>query len=66
MTSSPFKVLEAYGRKDKEIFFGRDAEIQLLFKKTTESNLVLVYGASGTGKTSLVHCGLPICFSSDD
>ncbi len=63
---SPFKVLEAYGRKDKEIFFGRDAEIQLLFKKTTESNLVLVYGASGTGKTSLVHCGLPICFSSDD
>lgn len=66
MTTSPFKVLEAYGRKDKEIFFGRDAEIQLLFKKTTESNLVLVYGASGTGKTSLVHCGLPICFSSDD
>ncbi len=66
MTPSPFKVLEAYGRKDKEIFFGRDAEIQLLFKKTTESNLVLVYGASGTGKTSLVHCGLPICFSSDD
>ncbi len=64
--TSPFKVLEAYGRKDKEIFFGRDAEIQLLFKKTTESNLVLVYGASGTGKTSLVHCGLPICFSSDD
>lgn len=66
MTTSPFKVLEAYGRKDKEIFFGRDAEIQLLFKKTTESNLVLVYGASGTGKTSLVHCGLPICFSADD
>ncbi|AFM06055.1 hypothetical protein Fleli_3743 [Bernardetia litoralis DSM 6794] len=64
--TSPFKVLEAYGRKDKEIFFGRNAEIQLLFKKTTESNLVLVYGASGTGKTSLVHCGLPICFSSDD
>ena len=65
-TTSPFKVLEAYGRKDKEIFFGRDAEIQLLFKKTTESNLVLVYGASGTGKTSLVHCGLPICFAADD
>jgi hypothetical protein len=66
VVKSPFKVLDAYSREDKDIFFGRDKEIQALYTKTTESNLVLLYGASGTGKTSLIHCGLSSRFGEDE
>ena len=55
---SPFKLLEAYGKEDKEIFFGREEEIETLYQMTFQTNLLLVYGMSGTGKTSLVRCGL--------
>jgi WD40 repeat protein len=55
---SPFKFLDAYGREDKDIFFGRDEEIELLYDTTFKTDLVLLYGQSGTGKTSLIRCGL--------
>lgn len=54
----PFKFLDSYGKDDSDIFFGRDMEIELLYKMTFETNVVWLYGASGTGKTSLVQCGL--------
>ncbi len=63
---SPFKVLDAYGIEDKDIFFGREAETEALYKKIVESNLVLVYGASGTGKTSIIQSGLAQKFSDND
>ena len=31
---SPFKFLDAYDRNDKDIFFGRDKEIELLYYTT--------------------------------
>lgn len=55
---SPFKALEAFQKDDRDRFFGRDREIAQLYRAVTGSNLVLLYGASGTGKTSLVNCGL--------
>ncbi len=55
---SPFKFLDAYTRDDREHFFGRDEEINTLYQMVFKTNLVLVYGLSGTGKTSLVQCGL--------
>lgn len=64
--NSPFKFLDAYSKEDKEIFFGRDQEIELLYEKTFETNLVLLYGASGTGKTSLINCGLSNKFADTD
>lgn len=54
----PFKFLDAYDHNDKDIFFGRDEEIEALYKMVFQTNLMLVYGASGTGKTSLIRCGL--------
>ena len=57
-SQSPFKALEAFQKGDRDRFFGRDREISQLYRAVTGSNLVLVYGASGTGKTSLVNCGL--------
>lgn len=62
----PFKFLDAYTPEDKEIFFGRDMEIQQLYEMLFQTNLVLVYGVSGTGKTSLIQCGLANKFETYD
>jgi hypothetical protein len=63
---SPFKFLDSYNKNDKNIFFGRDEEIKTLYELVQTSKLILVYGASGTGKTSLVECGLSNKFSDAD
>jgi hypothetical protein len=63
---SPFKFLDSYNKNDKNIFFGRDEEIKALYELVQTSKLILVYGASGTGKTSLVECGLSNKFSEAD
>lgn len=59
MADSPFKLLEPYGAHEKDSFFGRDAEIIALYHLLKQSRLVLIYGGSGTGKTSLIQAGLP-------
>ncbi len=58
MKTYPFKFLDSYGKEDRAIFFGREEEIDELYRMVFQTNLLLVYGASGTGKTSLVRCGL--------
>jgi len=63
---SPFKFLDAYDLEDKDIFFGREQETLELYDRIFETNLVLLYGASGTGKTSLINCGLGNQFESSD
>jgi len=55
---SPFKFLDSYTREDREIFFGREKEIEELYRRLFESRVLLVYGESGTGKSSLINCGL--------
>lgn len=63
---SPFKFLDAYSQEDKAIFFGRSLETEELYDRVFETDLVLLYGASGTGKTSLINCGLANQFESTD
>ena len=63
---SPFKFLDAYSKNDGDIFFGRDAEIEQLYQSVNKNRIVLVYGQSGTGKTSLVQCGLANRFAVTD
>lgn len=58
MKKYPFKFLDSYAKEDQDIFFGRDEEIEALYRLVFQANLMLVYGASGTGKTSLIRCGL--------
>lgn len=62
----PFKFLNSYGKTDTDIFFGRDPEIEALYQMTFQSDILLVYGASGTGKTSLINCGLASRFQVHD
>ena len=54
----PFKFLDAYSREDEDIFFGREEEIEALYQMVFQTDLILIFGASGTGKTSLIQCGL--------
>ena len=63
---SPFKFLDAYTSADKEIFFGREKEIDILYNMVFKTPLALVYGMSGTGKTSLIQCGLSTRFDGPD
>jgi len=62
----PFKFLESYQKEDKDFFFGRTAEVESLYKMIFKTKIVIVYGTSGTGKTSLIQCGLANKFNSYD
>lgn len=64
--NSPFKFLNAYTQEDESVFFGRQEEIDLLYEMVYQSPMVLIYGYSGTGKTSIVKCGLASKFDSTD
>lgn len=66
MKKYPFKFLDSYHREDRSVFFGRDEEINALYEMVFQSSIVLVYGASGTGKTSLINCGLAGKFQPHD
>jgi WD40 repeat protein len=63
---SPFKFLDSFTKDDREIFFGRNKEIEELHTRVFESKILLVYGTSGTGKSSLINCGLANRFSDSD
>ena len=65
-TKSPFKFLDAYTAQDKDRFFGRELEQQRLIELLFRSRLMMVYGQSGTGKSSLVQCGLTKVMSPAD
>ena len=64
--NSPFKFLDAYSKDDKNIFFGREKETEEIYEKLFKSNLLLIYGASGTGKTSILNCGIANSFQESD
>ncbi len=48
----PFK------KEEKDIFFGRDADAQLLYELIRVEKTVLLYSKSGLGKSSLINAGL--------
>jgi hypothetical protein len=58
MARRPYKFLDAFEKEDHEIFFGRQREIEEIHSRLFYSNLLVLYGPSGTGKTSILKCGL--------
>ncbi len=55
---NPYKGLDSYKPEDSTFFFGRDGAIRDLNKLLDATNFVVVVGASGTGKSSLVMGGI--------
>lgn len=66
MSRYPFKFLNPYDSSDTDIFFGREEEVDQLYQMAFQTDIILVYGGSGTGKTSLINCGLASRFQSYD
>lgn len=56
--TSPYKGLKPFESRDKELFFGRDNFITNLVNELEQTNLILLLGASGSGKSSVVRAGL--------
>jgi Novel STAND NTPase 1 len=55
---SPFIGLQSYSETQADIFFGRDIEIDNLTKLVESNTLTIIFGKSGTGKTSLLNAGV--------
>src|SRR3990172_1906367 len=56
--TNPYKGLEAFREKDADFYFGRNKTIEDLSKKVHDQPFVLVIGASGSGKSSVVLAGV--------
>ncbi|QEC79734.1 nSTAND1 domain-containing NTPase [Mucilaginibacter ginsenosidivorax] len=63
---SAIKFLDPYEKEDIQIFFGRQKESENLYNKVRRSVICVLYGVSGTGKTSLIQCGLANKFDESD
>jgi len=55
---SPYKGLIPYTEEDYEFFFGRNEEIEIIEANIIASQLTLLYGASGVGKSSVLRAGV--------
>lgn len=55
----PFKGLSSFDYEDSVRFFGRDKDVERIYNDIEHnSGLLIVSGASGTGKSSLIRAGL--------
>src|SRR5262245_10069152 len=61
---NPFPGLRAFEEDEDYLFFGREKQIDDLLEKLRTNRFIAVVGASGSGKSSLVKCGvLPALYS---
>jgi len=55
---SPYLGLASFGDGDAALFFGRDAERDLIIANLRATRLTVLYGPGGVGKSSLLHAGV--------
>jgi WD40 repeat protein len=58
ITASPYRGLDRFEDRDAALFFGRDQLIKSLLTQLSATNVLLVLGASGSGKSSVVRAGV--------
>ncbi|WP_420628181.1 hypothetical protein [Candidatus Leptofilum sp.] len=55
---NPYRGLEAFTEADRYNFFGRDDQVDELEKAIQQQPLLILFGSSGSGKTSIIQAGL--------
>lgn len=55
---NPFPGLRSFSTEDSHLFFGREGQIDEILQKLGRNRFVAVMGYSGSGKSSLMSCGL--------
>lgn len=57
-TFNPFPGLRPFAPEESDLFFGRKCESDAVLARLLKNRFVTVMGASGTGKSSLIYCGV--------
>ena len=55
---NPFPGLRPFEEDDQHLFFGRESQVDSMIDKLAATHFLAVVGTSGSGKSSLVNCGL--------
>ncbi|HUX94544.1 MAG TPA: hypothetical protein VMV47_02330 [Bacteroidales bacterium] len=55
---NPFPGLRPFAPEESDLFFGRTGESEEVLGKLLNNRFVTVIGASGSGKSSLIYCGV--------
>ncbi len=55
---NPFPGLRPFGIEESHLFFGREGQSDEVLMKLSENRFVSILGSSGSGKSSLMYCGL--------
>src|SRR6516162_5113172 len=56
--SNPFPGLRPFREYEEHLFFGRENQVDMMIDKLARTRFLAVVGTSGSGKSSLVNCGL--------
>jgi WD40 repeat protein/energy-coupling factor transporter ATP-binding protein EcfA2 len=56
--TNPFPGLRPFREDEDHLFFGRENQVDAMVNKLAETRFLAVVGTSGSGKSSLVNCGL--------
>src|SRR5262249_28194194 len=55
---NPFPGLRPFREDEEHLFFGRENQVDAIVNKLADTHFLAVVGTSGSGKSSLVNCGL--------
>jgi energy-coupling factor transporter ATP-binding protein EcfA2 len=58
MSTNPFPGLRPFLEEEEHLFFGRESQVDAMVDILAASHFLVVVGTSGSGKSSLVNCGL--------
>ena len=58
ITTNPFPGLRPFREEEEYLFFGRASQVHAMVDKLAAKRFLAVVGPSGSGKSSLVNCGL--------
>jgi WD40 repeat protein len=60
---NPFPGLRPFSTEESHLFFGREGQSEIVLEYLAKNRFAAVTGASGSGKSSLIYCGLiPILY----